>query len=117
MFGFRCMRVLLRCFTAFLSIVELFPQIVIGSAGIVALLAVCSQSVPPGVVLQLYHECVWGVVASALLMRCRDRGAAKCESARTYSAEAVEIDCQLSLQFGPGRLDDKLADTESHGKT
>ena len=100
MFSFRCMRFMLRCFMALLSIVEHFPQIVCGSAGIVALFTVCSQNVPAEVVIRLFHECVLSVFASALLMRCRDRDAAKYKPAKACSAEVIEIDCQLSLNFG-----------------
>jgi hypothetical protein len=110
MFGLRCIRVLLFCFMALISIVEYFPQIVIGSAGMVALFAVCSQNVLPGVVMQLYHECVVGILASELLIRRRDRGATGRKPERRCSYEAIEIACQLSLQFRPGRFDDKFAD-------
>jgi hypothetical protein len=111
MFGLRCMRVLLFCFVALLPIVEYFPQIIIGSAGMVALLAVCSRNVLPGVVMQLYHQCVVGVIASGLLMRCRSRSCVKRKPAKAFSGETIEISCQLSLQFDSGRLEDKLADT------
>lgn len=104
MSGFRCMRVLVFCFMAWLSIVEHFPQIVCGTAGMVALFTVYSQNVPAEVVIRLFHECVLSVFASALLMRCRDRGAARCEQTKTCSADVIEIDCQLSLQFGPRSL-------------
>ena len=104
MFGFRCMRVMLFCFMALLPVVEHFPQIVCGSAGMVALFTVCSQKVPAEVVIRLFHECVLSMFASALLMRCRDRAAGKCEPAAACSAEVIEIDCQLSLHFGPRDL-------------
>jgi|SRR5579872_1319991 len=104
MFGFRVMRGLLCCFRALIWLVEHYPQIVCGSAGMVALIMVCSQKVPAEVVIRLFHECVLSVFAIALWMRCRNHDATKCEPAKPCSVEAIEIDCQLSLQFGPRGL-------------
>jgi hypothetical protein len=62
MSGFRCIRVQVKCFLWALLIVEHFPQIVCGIAGMFALFMAFSQKRPPEVAVRLFHECVLGSV-------------------------------------------------------
>ncbi len=102
MFGLRCICV--SCFFVFvalLPIVEYFPQIIIGSAGMVAApCTVCSRNVLPGCDAALPPMRCGRDYYSGFLTRCRNRSSVKRKPAKAIFGKTIEFcRCRYEVRF------------------